>query len=153
MNTIQELLTLPESHVGKLISKAQALEALNDSLKDILEAELYPHCRIGGFDAGVLTLFTHNAAIATRLRYSIPTILSKLRAIPIWAGLCQIQIKIHQQWHTTVQLPPEPINPPPLKLSTENAKEILLLVQNLQNLPGMERLVASLMKIANHAEE
>src|SRR5437868_8434333 len=93
---ITDLLNQQHTSLGKLITQAQTLSTLNEIFSQILEVELssilISHCRVGCYESGVLTLFTDSAAWATKLRYGVPTLLSKLRTSPQWAGLCSIQI-------------------------------------------------------------
>ncbi len=150
-NSIQNLLDKSETQLGKIISQAQAIEELNIAFTSALDTELIPHCRVGYYDSGVLTLFTHNAAWATRLRYGVPLILSKLRTIPQWAGICSIQVKIQKDWHKVKEpVSATPEVHPPLTLSEANAAQIQALADSLKSQPGMEKLVESLERIVRH---
>jgi hypothetical protein len=152
-NTIHHLLEKSETQLGKLIAQAAAIDELNKTLTTVLDTELIPHCRVGCYDSGVLTLFTSSASWATRLRYGVPVILSKLRAIPSWAGLCSIQVKIQKDWQQPLPgLPAENAFPAPQKLSATNAEQIQTLADSLKNQPGMEKLVESLERLMRHQE-
>lgn len=152
---IHNLLIQPETILGKLITQAKAIEDLNDSFTQMLEPYLIPHCRVGCYVSGVLTLFSDSAAWATKLRYSVPDLLSKLRVIPQWAGLRSIQIKVQPNWEPTTQTdnpatpPVESITP---KLSATNISELRTLANSLKNQSGMEALVVSLERLANRLE-
>jgi len=148
---ISELLDKSESQLGKLISQAQAIETLNTIFVSTLEPDLIPHCRVGYYDSGVLTLFAASAAWATRLRYSVPTLLSQLRSLPTWAGLRSIQVKIQTNFYQLIQeKEKETDNVPlaPAKLSAENAAQFQALADSLKDKPGFEKLVASLERLA-----
>lgn len=142
-----DLLKKPETALAKLVEKAHAIEALNDTLSKVLEAELLPHCRVGCYQSGILTLFTENASWGTRLRYSVPQLLSNLRSLKAWAGLCSIQIKIQKHWHQTA-----PTSPPPppllLKPSATNVAELRALANLLKKESGTEMVVNSLERLA-----
>lgn len=149
---INDLLNKSESPLGKLIAHAQAIDELNNTFISVLDKELIPYCRVGYYDLGVLTLFANSSAWATRLRYAVPNLLSKLRSIPQWAGICSIQIKVlknaeHEKTKTTQ---PESPFPPPLKMSANNAAQIQALADSLKEQPGMEKLVASLQRLLRH---
>ncbi|MBS0289189.1 MAG: DUF721 domain-containing protein [Proteobacteria bacterium] len=149
---IQELLKKPDSKLSQLVSQAQAIEALQQLFISLLNTELIPYCRVGCYESGVLTLFTPNAAIATRLRFEIPTLTSQLRAYPTWAGLCSIQVKVQKNW----QLPQpalESNNPkePPLTLSGGNVEQIQALIDSLKEKPGMEKIIESLQRILRNS--
>jgi len=94
--SISDLFNKPESLLSKLLAQVKAIEKLNNTLSQVLETELIPHCRVGSYDNGVLTLLADSAAIATRLRYAVPDAMSKLRGIQEWAGLCSIKVKVQK---------------------------------------------------------
>jgi hypothetical protein len=147
---ILDVLKQPETQLNKLIEQARAIELLNKRFASLLPSEFASHCRIGHFEAGVLTLFTDNAAWATRLRYAVPTLLSNLRQEPSWAGLCSIQIKVQ-----TYQAPPD-LTPnavlmsDPIHPTERNAKQLLALADALKGVEGMEKVVQSLENLAKH---
>jgi hypothetical protein len=150
---ISDLLINSESQLGKLLSQAQDFAALQQKFSSILSSDLIPHCRAGCYEAGILTLFTDSAAWATQLRYAVPELLTKLRALPAWAGLSSIQIKVHTSWQQTM-VPPPP--PPALEsaapLSEKNAAQLSALAQTLKDVPGKgtEALINSLERLAKH---
>ncbi len=145
------LLSKSDTQLGKLISHAAAIDDLNHTFTTVLDNELIPHCRVGYYDLGVLTLFTDSATWATRLRYAVPDLTSKLRAIPQWAWICSIQIKIQTNWQQEKPLPQsEAPFPPPLKMSASNAEQFQALADSLKGQPGMEKLVASLERLVRH---
>lgn len=147
-STIQELLKKSDSRLSQLVSQAQAIEALQQLFTAILDTELIPYCRVGCYESGVLTLFTPNAAFATRLRFHIPTLMSQLRAIPTWAGLCSIQVKVQKNWQTIQpSLEDSEQKAPPLTLSGGNIEQIQALADSLKEKPGMEKIVESLERI------
>ena len=151
---ISELLDKSESQLGKLISQAQAIETLNTIFVSTLEHDLIPNCRVGYYDSGVLTLFAASAAWATRLRYSVPTLLSQLRSLPTWAGLRSIQVKIQTNFHQMIQekeVDSAPLEP--AKLSAENAAQFQALANSFKDKPGFEKLVASLERLAKCGKE
>lgn len=149
---IEDLLA-QETPLGKLIAQARALEQINHLFMQVLDPELAKHCRVGHYQSGVLTLFAENAGCATKLRYGVPTLLSKLRSIPQWAGLCSIQIKIHQNWHFKHAAAEATPVIKPMSLDPKHALQLLSLAQDLKQKPGMEAIVASLEKLAKHQEK
>lgn len=150
---INELLEKSETQLGKLISQAQAIDTLNAVFTLALEPDLAPHCRVGYYDSGVLTLFAASAAWATRLRYAVPNLLSQLRALPTWAGLRSIQVKIQTNFH---QLQAQKIDNapslPPAKISATNAAQFQALADSFKDKPGFEKLVESLQRLAKQGE-
>lgn len=146
---IGELLNKPETQLAKLIEQAESITNLNKTFLSLLSPEYVPHCHISHYSSGVLTVFTDNAAWATRLRYSVPTLLSELRKIPQWAGICSIQVKVQ-----TLQKvePPKLVDilPRPQKPTEKNVKQFISLANILKGQPGFEALVKSLEKLATH---
>lgn len=147
---IHDLLKKPETQLGKLIAQAQAIGELSCTFTKVLDPDLISHCRVGCYESGVLTLFTESAAWATKLRYSVPTILSKLRTFPQWAGLCSIQVKVQTSWHQMVAPPPPKVNNIMPKLSAINTIQLQALADTLKGQPGTEKLVESLERLAKH---
>ncbi len=148
-SSIQAVLENSESQLSKLISQAKAIEALQQIFASILDNELLSQCRVGCYESGILTLFTPNAAVATRLRYHVPTLMSQLRSKSTWVALRSIQVKVHTQWEITKpQEEPKPQETAPLKISGANAAQMQALADSLKGQPGMEKLIESLERIA-----
>ncbi|HRE33161.1 MAG TPA: DciA family protein [Candidatus Berkiella sp.] len=149
---VSNLLSGPGSSLGKLIEQAQAIADLNKTLIQVLDTELISHCRVGYYDKGVLTLLAQSAAFATRLRYYTPTLLSKLRNMSDWYGLCSIQIKI-ETFVVPMAVETVPVQVTPLpKLSAENADRFKNLAKILREQNPEDKLAASLEKLAKHSE-
>lgn len=151
--SILELLTTAEtSLLGKLIIQVKGLEHLNSTLTQILDPSLIPHCRVGCYEKGILTLYASSAAFATKLRYQIPILLSNLRTFEEWAGLCSIQIRIQPYFPSSSQESSSPATPGPYTLTQNSAEQILSLAKALKGQPGNEALVASLERLAKHGK-
>lgn len=147
---VSNLLSGQGSSLGKLIEQAQAVADLNKTLVQVLDTELISHCRVGYYDKGVLTLLAQSAAFATRLRYYVPTLISKLRSINEWAGLCSIQIKI-ETFVVPMKVDTQPAAPIPMpKLSSENAQRFENLAKILRQQNPEDKLAASLERLAKH---
>lgn len=154
---IHDLLKNPETLLGQLLRQARAIEDLNDTFLQILKPELIPHCRVGCYATGILTLFTDSAAYATQLRYQVPTLLSNLRTFTQWAALRSIQIKIQSPWLEDTVKPIEPAASVPKKcLNHDTASQLKDLIDNLQNQTqsaGTQALVSSLERLLQHRQE
>lgn len=147
---IDNVLKNSDTQLGKLIAQARAIEELNHTFSTILDSDLIPHCRVGCYHSGLLTLFVESAAYATLIRYQVPTLLSQLRSHKQWAGLCTIQIKI-QTFRPQDAIPaPAPPVAPPSFLPAVCAAQLRLLADSLKNEPNAQRLVASLERLAKH---
>ncbi len=149
---IGNLLAGESTSLRKLIEQAQAVSELNNTLVQVLDSDLIAHCRVGFYDKGVLTILVQSAAYATRLRYHVPTLLSKLRTYKDWGGLCSIQLKIETfVVPTKEQLQPVVDERPKPQLSVENAERFQALADSLK-VDGMsDKLVASLERLAKNS--
>lgn len=144
---IRDLLANPDTPLGKLIAQARSIEDLNKTFQSILDPTLIPHCQVGTYENGVLTLLTESAAYATRLRFYIPTILSTLRNFSQWASLRSIQIKIKTYVPEISTSTSAPVHS--LPLSPETLSNIRNIVSELKNKPGNEALISSLERLMN----
>ncbi len=149
--TLGDLFQNSDSLLGKLIKQAQTIETLNSLFQAHIDDAT--QCRVGCYHAGVLTLFTDSAAFATRLRYEVPTLLSKLRQNTQLAGLCSIQIKIQPTLPSIPGALSEAPKPLPIKLSQENAEQLQALAASLKNQPKGEALAKSLERLAMLAQK
>lgn len=93
--SIQKLMLNSETHLGKLIAKARALQELNDSFDKLVGLELSKSCAVSQFEGGVLEIITSSASVATKLRFMEIHILQKLRTNPAWAGIRSVKVKTH----------------------------------------------------------
>lgn len=146
---IRDLLTNLETPLGKLVAQAKAFDDLNHSFNKLLDPALSPHCRVGVFENGILTLYAESAAYATRLRYQVPTILSTLRNFSQWANLRSIQVKVQ-----TRVIAPSPLplvhSEQETALSDASTSNIQNLIDSLDKHAGNEALIASLKKLIRY---
>ena len=140
---ICDLLTNVETPLGKLIAQARAIENLNQSFCKMIDPALTPHCRVGTFENGILTLFAENASYATRLRYQVPTILSTLRNFSQWANLRSIQVKVQTHIPCKSTEPRSPTQNTET-LSDNTLENISTLIAQLKAQPGNDALISSL---------
>jgi hypothetical protein len=143
---ICDLFKNTDSQLGKILQQAKALTALDQVFNTCLAPELVEHCQVGHYAQGVLTFYTESAGYATRIRYSAMDLLSKLRAMPQWAGLVSIQVKVKTFDHK-VEAKPEPVLEK-LEISANVAEQLQGLIEKLQGQKGAEKLVASLKRLA-----
>lgn len=82
------------SKLSKICMEAIQLEELSYLVAAYLPDELRPHCQVGSFRSGKLTLVTTHANWATTLRYAIPELRDALRSQAKLHQLISIDIKI-----------------------------------------------------------
>lgn len=92
--SIQELLNNHQTPLGKLVARAKSFLQRNETVQQILDPSLAPHCQVASYEQGKLLLLADSAAWATLLRYQIPTLLQSLRAHASWGELRTIQVKV-----------------------------------------------------------
>ena len=144
---IDSILSNDESIFGQLMNKAKALSKLDDTIQNILDANLKGRYKIAGYEKGVLTFLTDNGATATQLRYQTPEMLRSLRSQPQWAGLVTISVKVHHHWHEYIApTPKEPVGEP-VKISEQSKETLRMLIESLKEEPGNEAIIKSLYKL------
>jgi len=89
-----EILSDPNSRIGRLIGKARELEKLTGLFRATLDTELAKHCTVGNFDGTQLSLVAESASWATQLRFSIPDIIKTLKVQPEFKNLSKIRVRV-----------------------------------------------------------
>lgn len=77
-----------------LFAQAQRLARLQELVDSQLEPAAREHCRVASWREGCLLLLTSNGHWATRLHYQQRRLQRQLQALPEFAGLLKIQIKV-----------------------------------------------------------
>lgn len=85
---------LSSSRLTHIIQKAKQLSQLNLTLQAILDPELQSHCEVANFAEDTLILHVSDGMWATRIRYSIPQLISALKNQPGLEGLKKITCKV-----------------------------------------------------------
>ena len=93
------------TQLGQLLHKVFQLRELEDILKHYLDDGYLVHTKLGSYQNGKLTLLTESGSWATKLKYQIPDLLSKLRQHPTLAGLRNIEIKVAPHLCTPLEDP------------------------------------------------
>ena len=151
---IRDLLKQPETQLGKLFAHAKAIDDLNLTFLKVIDSDLVPHCRVGSYHQGIMVLLCSSPAYATKIRYLVPSIISKLRSYTQWAGLSSIQVKVQTQIPESPadQIPDKikhsPAEAYPLCLSEGTKLEFQELAERLRGMKGMDSLVKILERLA-----
>ncbi|MBI5448397.1 MAG: DUF721 domain-containing protein [Gammaproteobacteria bacterium] len=77
--TVKQVLARQSGQMGRLLEKVDELNALDRLVKSCLDPFLIPHCQVANLRSGCLVMMAESAAWATRLRYTFPDLLSRLR--------------------------------------------------------------------------
>lgn len=67
-------------HHQRLFGHVDELTAMQQVFTEIAPPQLAQRCTLGGFSEGNLTIYTHNGAIAAKLRQTLPSLLLRFRA-------------------------------------------------------------------------
>lgn len=67
-------------HHQRLFGYVDELTAMQQAFTEIAPPQLAQYCALGGFFEGNLTIYTHNGAIAAKLRQTLPSLLLKFQA-------------------------------------------------------------------------
>lgn len=116
--TFKQIVATQRGQLERLLDKVEELKILNETVSGLLEPALVPHCQVANLRSGCLVLMADSAAWATRLRYSFPDLLSRLRFEARLFNITALQCVVQKE-KLTIQ---KPVKDSPLKLSSENAK-------------------------------
>ncbi len=79
-----------------IVAKVAALQKTNQDVERFLDNELRGHCKVANFEQGSLVLVVNSAAWATRLRYLLPQLRTKLRNDAEMYNLRTIKVIVSQ---------------------------------------------------------
>lgn len=123
----------PASPLNRLAHAAQRLNAISRIWETVAPIGLARSCRAGRLDDGVLTLFTDNGAIASKMKQQLPSILEKIqqRGGKITGIQVDVQVKIPS---------PEPVVAPKTGISEQSLACLAKLGTELSESPLKEAL-------------
>jgi len=151
---LNSILTDEGSSLSHIVNRAKALTSLHTKIENIIGDRLKSRYRLGTYQKGILSLLADNGSTATELRYCVPEITQLLRQDPIWAGLVQIQIKVHQNWHEYEELKkplPKPEEAQPL--SDNTLDNLRALAESLKDSPNNQSLEKSVRRLIESSEK
>lgn len=93
-HSITTLLAKSGQQLGNIMAKAGLLQRIQIQVNQLMAPELSEFTKVANYEHQCLTLLCKNAAIATRLRYFIPTLMQQLRTTGHLPGLANIKLKI-----------------------------------------------------------
>lgn len=76
---IYKLLRAQKGDVAELVTHARQLGHLSDIIQAMLEPSLADHCHLAHFDGSRMVIVADSPAWATRLRFSVDTLVSQLQ--------------------------------------------------------------------------
>jgi len=78
----------------RLLSRAAEQRAWTAELRSVLPAAMQPACQVRALRGGELIVVCLDSAAATRLRLMAPGLVDQLRALPHFAGVERINVKV-----------------------------------------------------------
>lgn len=149
-----DLLQSTRTDWGHIVDTVQALRAIREAVFNTLPEDIQPHCQVGHYQKGILTLVASSSARATQIRCISSEVLQKLRQDPKWAAIRSIQIKVESFKPTTIVTDPEPESRPVSTFNAEVATTLSNAAAELDmNKPGNDELKAALERLAQLGEK
>lgn len=95
---LYKLLRAKKGDVAELVTHARQLGHLSDIVQAILEPSLANHCQLAHFDGSRMVLVADTPAWASRLRFSINTLLAQLKQYSNkFHALSEIEVQVKPQ--------------------------------------------------------
>ena len=121
MEHIQSGKSLFDSSDGdlkRIVQVVDRLKSVNTALKEYLPEKLSEHCMVANLSKGKLLITLDSNAWASKFYYEKPSLLSKLRQSPKFAGISQIQHRVDPDLFKALKAQ-KPKKQPPPKLSKD----------------------------------
>lgn len=130
--TLEYLVNGTKNELTTLMKKSARLTALDHAIKQHLSIPLANYCKVANLRQGKLIIQTDSSVWASKLRFDIPALLSKLRLDPQFASLAGIDFFV--QPINTPSPPPTTIKPTPkFNISAQNRHLLLKTAENIRN--------------------
>ncbi|MFO1258447.1 MAG: DciA family protein [Gammaproteobacteria bacterium] len=147
---VLDLLQSPQCDLASILQTVQAIQELSHWIQTRLPEAIRPHCQVGLYQKGILTLVASSPAWATQLRFLSGELLQNLRQEPRWISIRSIQVKVARLQATKIEPgSPSKEEAPPTALPQEAAEAFQALANELdESVPGNEALKAALERLA-----
>jgi len=93
---MRRMINSKDSFISKVLQKTAQLTQLNAMLQRHVDADIREFCQAANFQQGMLVILVPNGSVATRLRFSTPDLINRLRKEEKLYNLGNIEIKISQ---------------------------------------------------------
>lgn len=130
--------------LARLISQSNQRESLTQAVQALLPDDLRDTVEVVNYRAPSLVLRVGNASLATRLRYSLPDLTTKLRNLADFQGLTKINLRVVQ---TFVPVEPEK---EPRYLPAKAAKSLAEFAELLQDQSDYHQLGETILRLSEH---
>jgi hypothetical protein len=108
VEAIDSLFENPVGDLKLIVQTLQKLKRLNEALHSLLPKEMAKHCQVASLTQGRLLISFDHAMWAGKFHFEKMEYLSKLRQLPEFSGLSQIEHRVNPSFSVTSQKPPSP---------------------------------------------
>ena len=142
---IHKLLRAQKGNVAELVTQARQLGHLSDIIQAMLDPSLADHCHLAHFDGSRMVLVADSPAWATRLRFSVDTLVSQLKQYSNkFHGLSKIEVAVRPE------LPGQP--QPDVVIRTISAEATQYIEESAQGIDDPE-LKQALQRLAQRQKD
>lgn len=139
--TFKHLIARQTGKLEQVLERVESLRRLNERVMLCVDPDLQAHCQVANFRQGCLVMVVDSAVWATRLRYSFPELLNRLRFEARLFEVSSLQCVVRK-----VSMPQISKNKEKsLSLTAENAQLFLEIAENESD----PILAASLKRLAS----
>ena len=93
---MRKMINNNDSFISNVLQKTEQLKLLNEMLQRQIDVDIREFCQAANFHQGILVIIVPNGSVATRLRFSTPDLINRLRKEEKLYNLGNIEIKISQ---------------------------------------------------------
>lgn len=133
--------------LSRLINQSEQRTSLTLAVRSLLPGPLADAVSVANYRPPVLVLRVGNASFATRLRYQLPNLTTKLRNLADFQDLRKINLRVVQTAEPTI------VEHPPRFLPSAAAKSLRDLAKTLELEPDYLQLQQSILRLSKHTLE
>ncbi len=133
--------------LSRLIDQSEQRKSLTQAVRSLLPDPLAKSVSVANYRPPVLVLRVGNASLATRLRYKLPELTTKLHNLADFQGLNKINLRVVQ---TRAQ---KTVNKPPRYIPKAAARSLTQLANSLAEQPDYRELLNSILRLSEHTGE
>jgi len=94
MRSVQDILQQNGSVLSRLLSQVATFDKITRCVRSTLDPQIAPYIHVMRYREGILVLRADSATWATRMRFSLAQLRTKLRTQAPLEGLKEIQLKV-----------------------------------------------------------
>lgn len=116
--TFKQLMARQFGGVEQVLERVEYLRRLSERVMPLVDPDIAPYCELANFRAGSLIFVVDSGVWATRLRYTFPDLLNRLRFEARLFDVANLQCVVRK--HSPTRQKPA-VTRPALQMSEENA--------------------------------